>query len=169
VGALDRAPEYAASVIDAAARLGARIAFAGPLAGDDLSAAYADADLLVLPSRAETYGMVVTEALARAVPVLATDVAGVPEALGTAPGGARPGALLPPGDPDALAEAIRRWLTDQGWRDELRAAARSRRATLRGWDDTVARVGAVLDDVAPSVKSGQADCIAARGEHRERR
>ncbi|MEU4424937.1 glycosyltransferase family 4 protein, partial [Actinoplanes sp. NPDC024001] len=69
---------------------GERVRFAGPLTGAALDDAYAQADLFVLPSRAETYGMVVTEALARGLPVVASDVGGVPEALGAAPGGGRP-------------------------------------------------------------------------------
>ena len=65
------------------------------MTGPALSAAYAAADLVVLPSRHETYGMVATEALARGVPVLASDVGGVREALGTP----LPGLLVPADDP----------------------------------------------------------------------
>jgi glycosyltransferase involved in cell wall biosynthesis len=122
-----------------------RVRFAGPRTGADLDAAYAAADLLVLPSRAETYGMVVTEALARGIPVLGTRVDGVPEALGAAPDGTVPGTLVPPGDPAALAAAIRAWLTDADLRRRWRAAARARRDTLPGWDDTAGRLAAVLD------------------------
>jgi glycosyltransferase involved in cell wall biosynthesis len=122
-----------------------RVRFAGPLTGADLDAAYHAADLLVLPSRAETYGMVVTEALARGIPVLGTRVDGVPEALGTAPDGTVPGALVPPADPAALAAALRDWLTDAGLRRRLRAAARARRDTLPGWDETVRRLSEVLE------------------------
>ena len=77
--------------------------------------------------------MVLTEALARALPVLASDVGGVPEAVqGTAPDGRLPGVLVPPGDVDALAAPLRRWLGDARLRDDLRAAAAARRPTLGG-------------------------------------
>ena len=97
--------------------------FAGARIGGELCAAYAAADLLVLPSRAETYGMVVTEALARGVPVIAADVGGVREALGHAEDGTRPGLLVPPDDFVALGEALRSWLDDEVLRARLRRAA----------------------------------------------
>jgi glycosyltransferase involved in cell wall biosynthesis len=140
-GSLHRDPAFVAGLRRAA---GDRVRFAGPLTGPDLAAAYAAADLLVLASRAETYGMVVAEALARGIPVLATDVGGVPEALGRAPDGSRPGLLVPPGDGPALAAALRRWLTDAGLRDRLRRSAAARRDTLTGWDRTAATVAEVL-------------------------
>jgi glycosyltransferase involved in cell wall biosynthesis len=123
---------------------GGRVRFVGTRTGAELEATYAAADLLVLPSRAETYGMVVTEALARGVPVLATAVDGVREALGAAPDGSVPGVLVPPGNPGALAAAIRGWLTDAAWRAHLRASARARRDNLRGWDETIRMVSEVL-------------------------
>jgi glycosyltransferase involved in cell wall biosynthesis len=164
VGALDRAPAFTDRVRDLAATIpheahaadhratdhqadgtASRVRFAGTRTGEALAAAYAEADLLVLPSLAETYGMVVTEALARGLPVLGTQVEGVPEALGAAPDGTRPGALVPPGDPEALAAALRRWLTEPDLRRRWRAAAVARRAGLRGWDETTRRLSEVLD------------------------
>jgi glycosyltransferase involved in cell wall biosynthesis len=121
-----------------------RIRFTGPLTGTALAAAYADADLLVLPSRAETYGMVVTEALARALPVVATEVGGVPEALGTAADGSRPGLLIKPDDVAALAAALRAWLTDPALRERWRTAARERRETLPTWAETAHRLTEIL-------------------------
>jgi len=119
--------------------------FAGPRTGADLDASYADADLFVLPSRAETYGMVVTEALARGLPVLATEVGGVPEALGLAPDGSRPGRLVRPGDPRALAAALRDWLTDPLLRRSWRAAALARRTSLPAWGETARRLTEIVD------------------------
>lgn len=147
VGALDRAPDYTARLRQrvAAAGLDDRIRFAGPRTGDDLAAVYATADLLVLASRAETYGMVVTEALARGVPVLATSVGGVPEALGHAPDGSLPGMLVPPDDPTALADALRSWLTDARTRERLGSSVRDRRATLNNWDATSLALASVLE------------------------
>ena len=145
VGSLEVDPAHAREVrrLAEAAGLAGRIRFCGALTGDALAARYAAADLLVLPTRAETYGMVVVEALARGLPVLATGVGGIAEALGSTPGGP-PGVLVPPDDPAALAAALGTWLDDPGLRRRLRRAAVARRATLTGWDDTAAEVSQVL-------------------------
>jgi glycosyltransferase involved in cell wall biosynthesis len=135
VGSLDRDPAYAAGL---RARASDRVRFVGVRTGAALDRAYAAADLLVLPSHAETYGMVVTEALARGVPAIAGDVGGVREAL------RQGGLLVPPGDAAALGAALRAWLTDAALRERLRAAARERRATLQGWSETAAVVADVL-------------------------
>ena len=150
VGPLDRDPDFVAELRRraVAAGLGDRIDFAGPRSGLDLDRAYAAADTVVLASRAETYGMVVTEALARGLPVLATEVGGVPEALGRATDGCRPGLLVPPGDEVALAAALDRWLGSADLRRRLRRAARQRRTTLTGWPVTTERVARVLTGVA---------------------
>ena len=129
-------------------RLADRLCLAGPRVGKDLDAAYAAADVLVLPSRAESYGMVVTEALARGLPVIGSDVGGVAEALGVGADGARPGLLVPPDEPRALAAALRDWLGDAELRGSLRRTARERRATLAGWPHTVDQVARVLAGVA---------------------
>jgi glycosyltransferase involved in cell wall biosynthesis len=146
VGALSRDPDFVDQLVRLAEHHGIadRIRFAGPLGSADLDAAYAGADLLVLASRAETYGMVVTEALARGIPVLASAVGGVPEALGRAPDGSLPGILVAPGDPAALAGALRGWFGDAAVRQRLRCAARGRRTTLSGWAVTAERVSSVL-------------------------
>ncbi|MDL4816147.1 glycosyltransferase family 4 protein [Actinomadura opuntiae] len=146
-GPLDRDPAHAGRVRESIDRhgLGDRVHLAGPLTGDRLGAAYDAADLAVLPTRSETYGMVVTEALARGIPVLTSDADGVPGTLGHAPDGTAPGLLVPPDDPAALAAALRRWLLDPGLRAALRSAARQRRGALHGWDAASRRMAAVLD------------------------
>ncbi|MDM7856266.1 glycosyltransferase family 4 protein [Cellulomonas alba] len=138
-------PDFAADVLAAARRrgIGDRLRAVGPLSGARLDAAYARADLLVLPSRAETYGMVVTEALARGVPVVASDVGGVRESLGSTDAGV-PGVLVTRADPVALAGALREWLSDGGWRRELRRRAATRRTALAPWSATAERVAAAL-------------------------
>ena len=152
VGSLVRDPAFADGVRGRARRLGLRdrVRFPGPCAGQELDRAYAAADLLVLASHAETYGMVVTEALSRGLPVLASEVGGVTEALGHGEDGTRPGLLVSPGDPAALGAALRVWLGDAELRDRLRRAARERRAKLRRWAATTSAVAEVLAGVAVS-------------------
>ena len=145
VGSPERDPAFAARLRELAAERGIadRVCFAGSRAPDAIHREYRSADLLVLPSYAETYGMVVPEALAAGLPVVATAVGGVPEALGRT-GEGLPGLLVPPGDRSALAAALSDWLGSPGLRHRLRRAASLRRGTLAGWDATTGRVAGVL-------------------------
>ncbi|HET8666264.1 MAG TPA: glycosyltransferase family 4 protein [Nocardioides sp.] len=158
VGSLDADPDHASALQTQvyARSWERRVVFTGPLSGRALGAAYDVADLLVLPSRSESYGMVIVEALAHGRPVVATAVGGVPEALGGAPVGALPGMLVAPEDPDALAGALRAWLDDPALRERLGRVVAGRRPTLRRWTETVADLDAVLERVAarPLRRSG---------------
>ncbi|MEP7191821.1 MAG: glycosyltransferase family 4 protein [Actinomycetota bacterium] len=151
VGSLTRDPDFVDSLgrLAEAGGIGGRVRFAGPRRGADLNLAYATADALVLATRAESYGMVVTEALARGIPVVATTVGGLPEALGHGADGSRPGLLVPSGDPEVLAAALRCWLGDAVLRHRLRRSAQERRTTLPCWADTAATISHVLAEVAP--------------------
>jgi glycosyltransferase involved in cell wall biosynthesis len=146
VGTLEREPAFAAAL--RRRLLDGRVSFPGALTGSELDRCYAAADLLVLPSRAETYGMVVTEALARGLPVIAADVGGLAEALGHGADEIRPGILVPPEAPAALGAALRAWLADAELRGRLRGAARERRESLLGWSTTASVVAGVLAGVS---------------------
>jgi glycosyltransferase involved in cell wall biosynthesis len=150
VGALSRDPAFVDRLHRQIEAYGLtdRIRLVGPRTGAELDSRYAASDLLVLASRGETYGMVVVEAVARGIPVLATAVGGLPEALGHAPDGSRPGLLVEPDDPAAFAGALRRWLGEPDLRRQLRRSARGRRTTLTGWAVTAGQVADVLHVVA---------------------
>jgi glycosyltransferase involved in cell wall biosynthesis len=145
-GPLDRDSDFVEQLRTRITRLGYghRVRLTGVLTGAALSHAYTTADLLVAPSRSETYGMTVTEALAHGLPVIAAAVGGLPEALGCAADGTRPGQLVPSGDPAALAAALGDWLGDERHRRRLRAAARQRRSTLPGWEQTTQEIANAL-------------------------
>jgi glycosyltransferase involved in cell wall biosynthesis len=145
-GSLDRDPDFVERLQTRIRRLGYshRVQLSGVLTGAALSRAYTTADLLVAPSRMETYGMTVTEALAHGVPVIAADVGGLPEALGRTADGTGPGQLIAPGDAAALAAALGHWLGDEGHRQRLRAAARLRQSTPCGWEQTTKEIANAL-------------------------
>lgn len=146
VGPLDRDPAFVDRLLRQVRSSGLqdRVGFTGPLSPAGVGAAYEASDLLVLPTRLEMYGMVLTEALAHGLPVVASDTGGVAEAVGTASDGAVPGVLVPPGDADALETALRGWLEDPGPRERLRRAALTRRSELADWSATARRVAAAL-------------------------
>jgi glycosyltransferase involved in cell wall biosynthesis len=149
VGSLDHDASYAAAMCRVAQGSGVadRLRFTGPRTGAQLEAAFGSADVLVHPARVEGYGMVVVEALAHGLPVITATVGGLPDALGATPDGERPGLLVPPGDPAALAGALSSWLTDRGLRDRLRRAARVRRDELPCWSVTAEQVASALREL----------------------
>jgi glycosyltransferase involved in cell wall biosynthesis len=150
VGSLNRDPGFVDRLREQARKHGVndRVRFIGPLTGAALDAVYAGADVVVLSSRGETYGMVVTEALARGLPVVASAVGGLPEAVGRGAEGGMPGLLVPPDAPAALADALRAWLSDADLRQRLRHSAEQRRARLCGWSATAERIARVIAEVA---------------------
>lgn len=108
---------------------------------DDVAELLAAADVAVLPSRWEARSLLAQEALRLGVPLVATAVGGVPELVGDA------AELVPYGDADALAGAVRALLGDAGRRLGLAAAGR---VQARGWpteDETVAHVLSVYDEL----------------------
>ncbi|NLE98228.1 MAG: glycosyltransferase family 4 protein [Propionibacterium sp.] len=117
-----------------------RVTLTGELTGDALESAWAGSDLLVHTSRAETYGMVVSEALARGIPSIVVDGTGAAEAQ------AGVGAQFPPGDAAALADQLRGWLTDDALRHRWRADAEAARTTIPTWQDMVGAVASAFTD-----------------------
>jgi phosphatidylinositol alpha 1,6-mannosyltransferase len=111
------------------ARAPRNVTFAGYLEGSALSAAYSSADIFVFPSRVETLGNVVLEALASGLPVVGAAEGGTLENVHDGVNGV----LCRPGDPEAFAAAIARLATDPQLRDTLSRNARAW-AESRGWD-----------------------------------
>jgi glycosyltransferase involved in cell wall biosynthesis len=122
---------------DAAARLdadiarhalGDRIVATGAVSPQRLAVLYAEADVFVLASRFEGYGMAYAEAVAHGLPVIGTVAGAIPD---TVPPDA--GLLVTPGDVTALAEALRRVIGDEGLRRRLASAARAAAPQLPTW------------------------------------
>ena len=112
--------------------LASRIRFTGPI--DRVERAYHAADLFVMPSTREAFGMVLVEAMASALPVVASAIKGVTDEIVTH---GQTGVLVPPGDHAALAEAMRGMLMDSGGRAAMGAHARE--AVISSYSIEVAR------------------------------
>ncbi|MGO4125099.1 glycosyltransferase family 4 protein [Inquilinus sp. YAF38] len=141
-GSLERDAEHAKAVLAAVERAGlsGRISLLGEIDEPTLLHHYDRSDLFVLPSHHEGYGMALAEASARGLPIVSTTGGAIPD---TVPPDA--GILVPPGDVDALAEALRRLLTDPGARLRLREAGLAARARLPGWPAQAAAFAHELD------------------------
>ena len=145
VGDAHRDPATALALREAALRAGlaGRVVFAGAVDATHLSAHYERADLFVLASRHEGFGMAFAEALAYGLPLLGTTAGAIPEAV---PAGA--GMLVPPNDLPALTEALRVLLSDQATRKQLGASARAAAAALQPWHASAAVLAGVLREAA---------------------
>ncbi len=141
-GSLAAFPSYADRIcaLAAGAGLGDRITMAGTLTEHELDDAYRGADLVVAPSRVESYGMAIADALRRGIPVVASTVGGIPQTVA----GSGAAVLVPPGRPEALTEVLSRWMVDPGLRARLKDEALRTRSTLPRWSDTADRIAATL-------------------------
>jgi glycosyltransferase involved in cell wall biosynthesis len=150
IGETDAEPDYAVLVRDAieAAPQGS-IAVSGCLDDASLGASYASADLFVLPSRYEGYGIVYAEALARGLPIIACDAGPVPDLVGR-----EATVLVRPDDKEALSAALDLLLGDPKLRARMSAAASRRASCLPRWEDTVAGFEQVLRTAAETRKPG---------------
>jgi glycosyltransferase involved in cell wall biosynthesis len=108
--------------------LGDRIAAPGAVSPQRLAALYAEADVFVLASHFEGYGMAYAEAVAHGLPVIGTSAGAIPD---TVPPDA--GLLVDPGDSFALARALRRVIGDADLRRRLASAARAAAPQLPTW------------------------------------
>jgi glycosyltransferase involved in cell wall biosynthesis len=108
--------------------LGDRITAPGAVSPQRLAALYAEADVFVLASRFEGYGMAYAEAVAHGLPVIGTSAGAIPD---TVPPDAS--LLVVPGDASALAQALRRVIGDDGLRRRLAGAARAAAPQLPTW------------------------------------
>ena len=130
VGSPTRDPAHASTLTQTihTLGLGERIACLGELDERGLDDCYHEADLCVLPSHYEGYGMVVTEALARGLPMITTDGGALKDTL---PAGA--GGQVPAGDATGLASMLRTWFENPGEQQAWLRAARQSRAGLNDW------------------------------------
>jgi glycosyltransferase involved in cell wall biosynthesis len=128
-----------------AGRLAGRVTFAGELTGDALDRAFDAADLFVLPTRYEGYGMAIAEALGRGLPVISTDTGGIADLVGDTAG-----FVIGADDPSALAGVIRLFMTDRMVRTRMRQGAERSRARLRSWEAAAVEMDAALRRFAAS-------------------
>jgi len=141
VGSPDRDPVTAQRLCERlrADGLEDRVRLAGEMDTARLAVHYDSADIFVLPTLYEGYGMAVAEALARGLPIVSTDTGAIGELVGD-----EAGLLVPPGDVDALAAALVQVLDDAQTRDRLEQGARRVRDRLPTWEDASGRMAEAL-------------------------
>lgn len=142
VGSTERDPEYSQQLGDQIRSLSLtdRISLAGELGDEALAEQYRNADLFVLPSLYEGYGMVIDEALAAGLPVITTDGGALANT------GDRPGIRqYPAGSVDALREWLKVCLADRQILQEMADAAQHSQTSVRHWSDAAAEFEAALD------------------------
>jgi len=144
VGSASWDPDHAEHIMAMIQDLGLtdRVEIIGEQDEAGLAAFYHQADLFVLASHHEGYGMVLAEALARGLPIVSTTAGAIPD---TMPEGA--GRLVPPGDIEAFASALRAVLTDPGLYDSLKNGAGNARSALPDWNESARRFAHELEEV----------------------
>jgi glycosyltransferase involved in cell wall biosynthesis len=146
-GSLDRDPPTVARVraLLRGCSLDDRVSLVGDLDAVALAAEYARADVFVLPTLYEGYGMAVAEALARGLPVVSTATGAIDDLVGD-----EAGIVVPPGDRPKLIDALSRMIGDAALRARLAEGARRVRERLPTWETSAASMAHALEGVTGS-------------------
>lgn len=141
VGSLDRHPPSVTALHQQmqAHGLASRVRLCGAVSAETLAQYYRRADLFVLPSFHEGYGMVLAEALSFGLPIISTTAGAIPE---TVPEGTA--LLVPPGDSQALHQALALVFEQPGHRLQMAENARQAAQKLPDWEQTIQRFAALL-------------------------
>lgn len=133
----------AAGILQLAQKLGihGRVKVLGRLSSAKLIEAYQAADLLVMPSLFEPFGIVLLEAMASGLPVVASRVGGIPEVIEEG----KTGLLVAPGNPEELRTALESMLSDDRLRERMGQAGRER-AELFSWKIIVPKIQKVYEE-----------------------
>lgn len=107
------------------------VSIKGEVDEGSLKSCYMSADVFVLASYYESYGMVLAEAISYGLPIVSTDVGGIPEVVPP-----YAGILVPPGDLEGLRDALYRVIQEEGLRLKLAEGARIARRKLPTWDSS---------------------------------
>jgi glycosyltransferase involved in cell wall biosynthesis len=116
------------------------VRFFGFVPDETLASLYRLASVFVFPSLYEGFGLPPLEAMASGTPVITSNVSSLPEVVGDA------ALLIDPYEPESIADAMRRVLTDAALRDQLRARG-FQRAREFSWDRSVRRVREIYGEV----------------------
>ncbi|MGM0773824.1 MAG: glycosyltransferase [Pseudomonadota bacterium] len=146
-GSTDRDADYGQKIRDLVQDLGLgnRITLAGELDDDGLEQAYRQADIFVLPSLYEGYGMVIDEAQAAGLPIITTDGGALAKT------GKRPGIRqYPAGDVEQLKNCLEAWLQDPGELTRVTEEANDQAEHLRHWAQAAREFRDALASLAPS-------------------
>ncbi|MDY6906971.1 MAG: glycosyltransferase family 4 protein [Chloroflexota bacterium] len=119
------------------------VEFTGKVSRDELVRHYARAQVAVVPSLYEGFGLPAAEAMALGLPVVSTTAGALPEVVGDDAAGA----LVPPRDAAALAAAIRGLLQDEALRREAGVAGRKRVETMFTWENAARQTLDVYQEV----------------------
>ena len=147
VGGEEFDPHWAAALRQqiTAAGLESRISLIGSV--EDLTTEYLNADLFVLPSRFEGYGMVFAEALAHGLPIVAARAGAVADVVPESAG-----RLVAADDAGALAQSLRTVLTDRRLYEQLRTGAQAAAGQLSTWQDTAKTVLACIENITQTAE-----------------